>query len=280
MKTNLLAMLLVAVVASSVIADINDLKITELWVGRSGPDGTRDWLEVTNTGDTPVNLAPGPGSDGIAYDDESADISVAFVFPNETLMPGESLCLLIDVDADNPTDFPNAGAEFLAIWVPYDAILLGAQADGGLSQNGDGATLLNATTGAVVDAFTYTSADTDSATTMERIGEGPTDIRLSVLGESGAFEAQEFVDEFGELVVDDNGDPVILVGSPGIFKGFNKGGDDLIGDVNCDGVIDLLDVAPFVDVITSGEFNNKADINQDGSVDLLDVAPFIDLLTA
>ena len=55
--------------------------------------------------------------------------------------------------------------------------------------------------------------------------------------------------------------------------------DALIGDVNCDGVIDLLDVAPFVDILTTGGFSVKADINQDGVVDLLDVSPFVDLLT-
>lgn len=52
----------------------------------------------------------------------------------------------------------------------------------------------------------------------------------------------------------------------------------LLGDVNCDGDVNLLDVAPFVDVLTSAGFSDKADINQDGSVDLLDVAPFVSLL--
>lgn len=56
-------------------------------------------------------------------------------------------------------------------------------------------------------------------------------------------------------------------------------GDFLLGDVNCDGAVDLLDVAPFVEAITSGVFNAKADIDMNGTVDLLDVAPFIDLLT-
>ena len=51
-----------------------------------------------------------------------------------------------------------------------------------------------------------------------------------------------------------------------------------LGDVNCDGQVDLLDVAPFVDALTNGEFNSKADINGDGAVDLLDVAPFVALL--
>lgn len=53
----------------------------------------------------------------------------------------------------------------------------------------------------------------------------------------------------------------------------------LLGDVNCDGSVDLLDVAPFVALITANQFNEKADINGDDSVDLLDVAPFVDLLT-
>ncbi len=63
---------------------------------------------------------------------------------------------------------------------------------------------------------------------------------------------------------------------------FGKGCPDfeiLLGDVNCDGQVNLLDVGPFVDLITSGAFLDKADINQDGSVNLLDVGPFVALLT-
>lgn len=53
----------------------------------------------------------------------------------------------------------------------------------------------------------------------------------------------------------------------------------LLGDVNCDGMTDLLDVAEFIRLINMNEFNDKADINRDGIVNLLDVAPFVDLLT-
>lgn len=52
-----------------------------------------------------------------------------------------------------------------------------------------------------------------------------------------------------------------------------------IGDVNLDGAVDLLDVAPFVALLTGGGFQCEADINVDGAVDLLDVTPFVDLLT-
>jgi len=53
----------------------------------------------------------------------------------------------------------------------------------------------------------------------------------------------------------------------------------VLGDVNGDGEVNLLDVAPFVDAVTDGTYVAAADINQDGSVDLLDVAPFVNLLS-
>lgn len=39
------------------------------------------------------------------------------------------------------------------------------------------------------------------------------------------------------------------------------------------------DVVPFVDLITSGQFQAEGDINSDGVVDLSDVAPFVKLLS-
>ena len=55
--------------------------------------------------------------------------------------------------------------------------------------------------------------------------------------------------------------------------------DVVLGDVNADGVVDLLDIAAFVDLIVNGEFNPAADINGDGVVDLLDIGPFVAALT-
>lgn len=52
----------------------------------------------------------------------------------------------------------------------------------------------------------------------------------------------------------------------------------VLGDVNCDGVVNLLDVQPFVELISNGLFNPKADINEDGVVNLLDVGGFIELV--
>ena len=54
----------------------------------------------------------------------------------------------------------------------------------------------------------------------------------------------------------------------------------LKGDVNEDGWVNLLDVAPFVNILTgAAPFNSNADITCDGSVNLLDVGGFIGLLS-
>jgi hypothetical protein len=52
----------------------------------------------------------------------------------------------------------------------------------------------------------------------------------------------------------------------------------VLGDVNKDGAVDLLDVSPFVELLSDGGFQCEADINGDGQLDLLDVEPFVDLI--
>ena len=55
--------------------------------------------------------------------------------------------------------------------------------------------------------------------------------------------------------------------------------DDVIrGDVNCDGMLNLFDVQPFVESLQNGTIHPAADCNQDGNVDLFDVPAFIELL--
>lgn len=53
----------------------------------------------------------------------------------------------------------------------------------------------------------------------------------------------------------------------------------VVGDVDGNGLINLLDVAPFVAVLSSGVYQDEADINRDGAVNLLDVNPFVSLLS-
>jgi len=52
------------------------------------------------------------------------------------------------------------------------------------------------------------------------------------------------------------------------------------GDVNGDGIVNLLDVAPFIAAVADGTYVAAADTNMDGTVDLLDIDPFVDLLSS
>jgi hypothetical protein len=49
----------------------------------------------------------------------------------------------------------------------------------------------------------------------------------------------------------------------------------LLGDINLDGEFNLLDVAPFINLLTNGLFQLQGDFNGDGAVNLLDVAGFV-----
>ena len=53
----------------------------------------------------------------------------------------------------------------------------------------------------------------------------------------------------------------------------------IIGDVNTDGIVNFLDIAPFIGVLSMIDvFQFEADTNQDGLVNFLDISPFIVLL--
>ena len=54
----------------------------------------------------------------------------------------------------------------------------------------------------------------------------------------------------------------------------------LLGDVNLDGVVDFLDIAPFIAVLTNLEFQAEADVDLSLVVDFLDIAPFIAILNS
>jgi hypothetical protein len=51
--------------------------------------------------------------------------------------------------------------------------------------------------------------------------------------------------------------------------------DIMLGDVNLDGVVNGLDVDPFVDVLLNGPYQAEADMNEDQVVNGLDVDPFV-----
>ncbi len=63
--------------------------------------------------------------------------------------------------------------------------------------------------------------------------------------------------------------------------GGNLSDDDpavLLGDCNQNGVVDFLDIAPMIEILTNGPYLAQADCNQDGEVNFLDLGPFIGIL--
>ena len=55
--------------------------------------------------------------------------------------------------------------------------------------------------------------------------------------------------------------------------------DVLLGDVSLDGIVNFLDIAPFIGVLSAQGDQAEADLNEDGSVSFLDISPFIMALT-
>ena len=46
-----------------------------------------------------------------------------------------------------------------------------------------------------------------------------------------------------------------------------------------DGVVNFLDISPFISLLSGGGFLEQADINGDGQVNFLDISPFIGILS-
>ena len=53
---------------------------------------------------------------------------------------------------------------------------------------------------------------------------------------------------------------------------------DLIGDINFDGVINVLDVTILINMILNNDFSETVDLNEDLGLNILDVILLIDLI--
>ena len=52
-----------------------------------------------------------------------------------------------------------------------------------------------------------------------------------------------------------------------------------LGDINLDGAVNFLDIAPFIAILSNSSFQVEADINKSGAVDFFDISPFIAVLS-
>ena len=77
----------------------------------------------------------------------------------------------------------------------------------------------------------------------------------------------------------DDGAPVEVVAVTGTLTVTSALDPVLLGDVNLDGAVDFLDIAPFIAVLSSAGFQAEADVDQSGEVNFLDIAVFIEILS-
>ena len=113
---------------------------------------------------------------------------------------------------------------------------------------------------------------------------GPT-LTHALLPSSPAIDAGSnalAVDEIGNpLVTDQRGED--RIGSDTVDIGaveFESDRPFLLGDVNLNGVVNFLDISPFVSTLLDGVFLDQADINRDGVLSFLDISPFATLLAS
>lgn len=194
--TTLLSCVLLALTSTAFGAA--EFKITETYVGVSGPDGTPDWIEVTNFGDM-------DGDTGVLYyDDENPTAAGGVQLPSFTLSPLESAVFIVTGDAADTSI-----ADFIAVWgsVPNLGYATGG---GGLSQNGDVANIL-LVDDTVVDSLAFGASDGVN-TWEDPTGMGP--VVLSAVGVNGAYESNPFVNE-NIGFPPGPGATISLVGSPG-----------------------------------------------------------------
>ena len=52
----------------------------------------------------------------------------------------------------------------------------------------------------------------------------------------------------------------------------------LVGDVNADGLVNILDVVLLVNMVLSDEYNASADLNNDGVINVLDVVVLVNII--
>ena len=64
-----------------------------------------------------------------------------------------------------------------------------------------------------------------------------------------------------------------------VFPPSYLGDDSIVGDINGDGTVSVLDIIQVVNIIVgASEFNMAGDVNSDGSVDVLDVITVVNII--
>jgi len=79
----------------------------------------------------------------------------------------------------------------------------------------------------------------------------------------------------GEITISSNSQSAVTI--PVSLLVLDNNG--LLGDVNDDGVLNVLDVVSLVNIILNGyEYISSGDMNQDGALDVLDIVTLVNII--
>ena len=135
-------------------------------------------------------------------------------------------------------------------------------------------------TGAAVDGSNNRGLFTFTAGQMECIVREGDQLTVTLPGGSGTETRTVLGIELSRTGLNDSGMLAFRIiftdGSQGIFT--TDAGAVLLGDVDRSGVVDFLDISPFIVILSTGGFQAEADIDQNGVVNFLDISPFILIL--
>ena len=92
------------------------------------------------------------------------------------------------------------------------------------------------------------------------------------------FEPTGSISSFSDVAFGDDEVPASPVLAFAIFIAEVE--PPLLGDLNQNGEVNFLDIAPFIQRLATGTFQVEADINQNGEVNFADISPFIEILVS
>lgn len=167
------------------------LRITEVMSdsNHSEADARGDWFEITNTGNSSVNLS------GFSFDDDSAEAGTSGSFPPVLLAAGSSMIVLDEADS----------TLFRSIWsIPAGVRIISnseLSAFPGFGRNGDAVNLYN-NGGSLIDTFTFGAAS-EGFSFARFLNGNAVPGELSSDGFFGAYESN---------------DPSVDIASPGLAE--------------------------------------------------------------
>ncbi len=204
-----IATLAIAGLAAAASADITDLRITEVFPGLPGANGTTDWFELTNYSNTTVSTA------GLFYDDNSFDATQDDALDALTIAPGESVVFLVSWE-DDFVDPADAVAEFFAFWGAAVAnVQVGVVTGGsGLGGGGDAVSIFSGNT-ASAQVISTAAYDSEVArTTIDYAAVDPTKVFRTPLDSALSSAPLPWAFESEGLAGDNN---ETVFGSPGVI---------------------------------------------------------------